>query len=275
MNRLVKFSLKAFAVLALGSMASFGFGQDPAPAAKPLSVRARFVRLDGENRFIVRTQENKEVTFFVAPGTRYVVNGKAVRLADLKPGADLTTTYTLNNNQQIANVVTVGEASPDNTAFRGVVTAKTAETITVKAQTGKEMAFNVNAKSRYLLRDKAVTINDIKIGAVVEVRYVDRDSHSWVEELIINDVTAGTTDEPGEEYKGVVVRFVGQNQVVIKTADNKEVTVDITPQTTYLLNNQPARVADFPAGAEVRVQYNLRDRRPIARSILGVRRVDR
>jgi len=272
MTRLVKFSLKAFAVLALGSMANFGFAQEPAPVAKPLSVRARFVRVEGENRFIVRTQENKEITFFTAPGTRYVVNGKAVRLADLKPGADLTTTYIINNNQQMANVVTVGEASPD-TVFRGLVTAKTAETITVKAQTGKEMAFNVNAQSRYTLRDKAITINDIKVGAVVEVRFVDRDSHSWVEELIVNDVS--TAEEQGEEYKGVVVRFVGQNQVIIKTADNKEVTVDITPQTTYLLNNQPARVADFPAGAEIRVQYNLRDRRPIARSILGVRRVDR
>jgi len=270
MNRLVKFSVKAFAVLALGSLANFGFGQEPAPIAKPLSVRARFVRLEGENRFIVRTQENKEITFFVAPGTRYVVNGKAVRLADLKPGADLTATYTLNNNQQTASVVTVGEANPD-TVFRGLVTAKTAETITVKAQTGKEMAFNVNAQSRYTLRDKAITINDIKVGAVVEVRYVDRDSHSWVEELIINDVTA---EEAGEEVKGVIVR-IGPAQVVVKTADNKEVTVDVNPQTTYLLNNQPARVADFPAGAEVRVQYNVRDRRPVARSILGLRRVDR
>ena len=69
MNRLVKFSLKAFAVLALGSFASFGFGQDPVPTGKPLSVRARFVRVEGENRFIVRTQENKEITFFTAPGT--------------------------------------------------------------------------------------------------------------------------------------------------------------------------------------------------------------
>jgi len=270
MNRFVK----AFALLALGSFAGLGFGQqvEPAPGAKALNVRGRFVRVEGENRFIVRTQENKEVTFFVAPGTRYIINGKAVRLADLKPGADLTATYIIQNNQQTANVVTVGDASPDN-VFRGRVTAKTAETITVKAAAGKEMAFSTNAQSRFTLRDKAITVNDVKIGAIVEVRYVDRDSHSWVEELIVNDVTADN-DEPGEEMKGVIVRVVGQNQVVIKTADNKEVIVDLNPQTVYKLNDQPARIADFQPGADVRVIYGVRDRRPIARTVFGVRRVN-
>jgi len=272
MNRLVK----TFAILALGSFAGISFGQavEPAPTAKPLSMRARLVRIDGDNRYIVRTQDNKEITFVVAPGTRYVVNGKAVRLADLKPGADLTTTYTVLNNQQTASVVSVGDADPD-TVFRGRVTAKTAETITVKAQTGAEKAFNMNAQSRFTQRDKAITANEVKVGAVVEVRFVVRASQPIVEELIVDDVAAAGTDEPGEEVKGVVVRFVGQTQVIIKTADNKEVVVDLNPQTTYLLNNQPARIADFPAGAEVRVQYNVRDRRPIARSILGLRRVDR
>ena len=61
-----------------------------------------------------------------------------------------------------------------------------------------------------------------------------------------------------------MVRIVGKDQVVIRTGDNKEVTVYVEPQTKYVINEQPPRFADFQPGADIRVQYVERDRRPLA-----------
>jgi len=275
MNRFVK----ALALVALGSVAAVGYAQNqdpnPNPNVKAIALRGRFLRTEGTDRIVVRTADNKEVILWSTPTTRYVVNRKVVRVNDLREGADLNATYVTRDNRYYVSNIQVGEgaaAADANTAFRGRVTAKTAETITVKSETGKEMVFNTNAQSQYKLGTKAITVNDIKVGAIVEVRFVERDSHTWVQELIINDVSTGNTDQPGEEMKGVVVRVIGQNQIVVRTADNKEVIVDVVPQTVYKFNDQPARLADFPAGSDVRVQYNVLDRRPVARGIFGLRR---
>jgi hypothetical protein len=277
MNRLVKRLTLALSIVALGWLAAPSHAQNPNPVGvKSVAVKGRFVRVEGNDRFIIRSTDNKDVILWTTPTTRYVVNGKVVRLADLTPGADLNATYVTRENRYYVDAVQVGDvaAAPADSAtvFRGRVTAKTAETIIVKNQTGKEMVFKVNNQATFKQGTKAVALNDIKVGATVEVRFVERDSHAWVQELIIDDVSAGAADEPGEEVKGVIVRFVGQNQVIVKTTDNKEVTVDLVPQTVYKFNDQPARIADFPAGADVRIMYNVRDRRPIARSILGIRR---
>jgi hypothetical protein len=73
-------------------------------------------------------------------------------------------------------------------------------------------------------------------------------------------------------YEGQVVRVVGNDQVVIRTADGKEVIVFVNPQTSYQLDNQAATFNQFQPGVPIRVEYSLRNDRPIASRILGGRR---
>jgi len=63
---------------------------------------------------------------------------------------------------------------------------------------------------------------------------------------------------------------VGQDQVIIRTADGKEVIVYVNPQTTYSFNDKPGKFVDVQPGSEIRVDYDLRDRRIMARSLLGL-----
>lgn len=46
----------------------------------------------------------------------------------------------------------------------------------------------------------------------------------------------------------------------------------VAPQTKYTINDQPAVFTDFRPGAPVGVDHDVRDRRFMARSIIGGRR---
>src|SRR5437588_55180 len=65
----------------------------------------------------------------------------------------------------------------------------------------------------------------------------------------------------GTVLEGQIVRVVGTDQVVLRTADGKEVIVFVTPKTTYLASDQAAVFTDLRPGADVSVNYELRDGR--------------
>lgn len=65
-------------------------------------------------------------------------------------------------------------------------------------------------------------------------------------------------DQPKDQViEGKILRTVGQDQFVIQTQDNREVTVYTNPQTRYTLNNNAAAFTDLRAGNSVNVNYRL------------------
>jgi len=75
---------------------------------------------------------------------------------------------------------------------------------------------------------------------------------------------------PGTVVQGTVVRVVGKDQVILRTAEGKEVIVYVSPQTTYTFNEQPGQFTDLRPGADIRVNYDVRDRRNMARGVFGL-----
>jgi hypothetical protein len=65
---------------------------------------------------------------------------------------------------------------------------------------------------------------------------------------------------------------IGDGVVVVKTGQNREITINLDPKTRYVIDDQPARITDFRTGSDVRIEYDVRDRRPVARIINRVRR---
>jgi translation initiation factor IF-1 len=165
-------------------------------AGKDLRVRGEIVRMQAPDRFIVRTSDNKEITFVAIPETRIVVNKKAARFSDLKVGAEINAVYTVRDDRFLVSAVTVGEELP----------------------------------------------------------------------------APEPAPAEGTLVTGTVVRVVGQDQVIVKTAEEKEVIIYVAPQTKYVFAEQPGRFTDLRPGADIRIQYDVRDRRNVARSIIGVRR---
>src|SRR5690349_5069685 len=71
-----------------GTPARPGVGAPAGPAAGATNIRGRIVRVQGTDQFVVRTPENKEMTFYVNPDTRYMMNNQAAKFTDLRVGAN-------------------------------------------------------------------------------------------------------------------------------------------------------------------------------------------
>jgi len=305
-----RFTLAAAGVF-LAASTAFSQGQNPNTnpnqntnqAASTTTLRGKVVRVEGQDRIVVRTNDNRDITLMANPNTRYVINGKAGQFADLRTGVDFQATYNLQNNQYMVSSIQAGEGFDTATAqpginerkFRGRVVRVDAANnqIVARSQDGKEVTLYVQKNGRFLRNGQAVRMADIQVGTVIEAQYLERDNHWWVDEVVVvTDVTdpappaqgtqppatqppatpAPGTQVQGTTVQGTVVRVVGTNQVVVRTNDNKEVTIELVPQTVYTFDNQPGQLRDIQPGQDIRVQYDVRDRRSIASRIFGARR---
>lgn len=257
-----------------------------ATAADGTTLQGKVVRVEGQDRIIVKTSDNKEVILMSNPNTRYVIDGRTGRFTDLRTGVNVRAAYNMDGNRYIVSSVQVGDAPAvvtqpqpggiNERKFRGRIVKVDAATnqIVAKAQDGNEVTLYVQKNGRFMRNGQAITLANIQVGTVIETQYVERDNHWWVEEVIVVTDNAAP-DQAGTDatqIQGTVVRIVGQNQVIIRTKDNKEFTVDLVPQTVYTFDNQPGQFRDIQPGQDIRVQYNTRERRSIASRIFGNRR---
>jgi hypothetical protein len=265
----------------LATVATYAQNQDQpqAGANNARNLRARIVRMDGNDKIVVRTNDNRDVILMVNPQTKYIVNGQPSRWNDLRADQEIHTTYTLDGDRYIVSQVQIGDnpapggdnANVNTRVFRGRVTRTFANNqFSVKSPEGKEVIFMTRPNQQLALTGKFTRLQEVPNGTEVQVTYVERDNHWYIESLVVDPQNAGAAD--ANTVQGTVVRIVGPDQVIVKTADGKEVTVYVAQQTTYRIDDQPAQITDFQAGQNVRIVTETRDRRLFGRSILGFRR---
>lgn len=182
----------------------------------------------------------------------------------------------LVNQVQIGANGTAATPNENDRRFRGRVTKiVNKEQFVVKSQVGKEVTFYTQPQAQIMIDGKSGRVEDLKVGSEVEVVYVERNDQWWVESVMVTPATANNTAPAANEVHGTILRIVGNDQVIVKTTDGKEVTVYVVPTTTYSLDNQPGRLTDLQPGTTVRVQTETRDRGLFGRSFLGLRRTNR
>ena len=149
----------------------------------------------------------------------------------------------------------------------------------VRTQDNRETVFYVNPQTRYFNSGQAAQFATVQVGSQVNAWYVPAEENRFV----VNTVAVIPVEAPAVPavtpsstafYEGDVVRVVGKDQVIIRTG-NKEIVVYVNPQTTYRVNEQPSTFTDVRVGTPVRVEYELREQRPIARGFTSVRGGDR
>jgi hypothetical protein len=162
------------------------------------------------------------------------------------------------------------------TQIRGQVIRAGNGEFVVRGSDNKEMTFRTNPQSRYFAAGKTGRFEDIRVGANINTWYGPAENNQYYANTVeVIPADAATTQVPAGNstfYEGQVVRVVGNDQVVLRTADGKEVIVFVNPQTTYQLNDQAATFNQFQPGVPIRVEYSLQNDRPIAHRILGRRR---
>jgi len=271
-------------------LAATAFSQTPVQppplksAPQDQKIHGKIVGLQGPDRVTVRTADNKEILLYANPQTRFVINGKVGAWADLRTGTDIQAVYVPRDGRFVVNTFTVGTLpagepgravvdvpqSPTLSVRGRIVATRAPDQVTVKTNDGHELTFFAATESRILVNGQPARFEDMRLGTEVTVAY----------RCVINSVTiegpppAVQPPPPaavgeGTLIQGTVIRTVGTDQVLVRTPENKEIPVYVAPTTKYVFADQPGRFTDFIPGSEVRIYYDVNDRRNIARSITG------
>jgi hypothetical protein len=149
--------------------------------------------------------------------------------------------------------------------------------VVIRTDAGKEVTLNSAAQTRFLIDGRPARFADFRVGSTINAAYfMDRDQ-MVLDTLVIGDLPAAPAPTApvapqGTLVQGTVVRVMGNDQIVIKTADGKEIIVQVSPQTKYQLTTQGGAFADVTANMPVQVWYDVIDRRPMVRTIRPWRR---
>jgi hypothetical protein len=165
------------------------------------------------DQFIVLTPDKRQLTVYVNPQTRYLMNSRAAGYSDLRVGSTVTAACDLDGRRYVANNVAITPTAPVAPAAPASPPAATAPPPAAPA------------------------------------------------------TPAPPAD--GTLIQGRVVRTVGPDQVVIQTAAGQEMVVYVSPQTVYRFNDGAGQYTDLRPGFDVGVYYDVRDRRNVARRIIG------
>ena len=152
-------------------------------------IQGRVVRLQGQDRVVVRTADKREVILHTNTQTKFLRNNRAVRFADVREGAEIDALFEVTGDQNLASSVTISSA-------------------------------------------------EAQAADVVE---------------------------------GTVVRVVeADNQIIVRTASDKEVIVVVDERTKFTFNDRSARLIDFRSGTPVRVQFDVSNQKNMARSVVAM-----
>lgn len=272
-------------------------GRSQAPetrAVKETKLHGKVVRVSvNGDSFVVQTPAGKEVTLYAGPQTRYVMDGRDVQSYDLRAGANVTAVYDVVDNRYVVRTVAMTPAPPPAVPVavpapapvvvqeRVVPVERPAPAVPVVPAAPANVE-RVRGKVVGMHQDPAYLILRTDDGREmhlyldprqdVTATFATRDGKALLSSLSAPVVEERPAPAPAS-VEGTVVRVVGpQNQVVVRTADGREMAFYADPQTVYRLDGGVTRVTDLQQGTPVTVQYVERDRRPIARAILGRRR---
>ena len=160
-----------------------GKGQTKAETKVDIRVRGKITKMEGSDRFVVRTRDNQDVVLVANPQTRYTINGKAGRFADLRVGSDLDVAYVVREDLNVVNTVIIGEpdvALADATLVEGAIVRVVGEDqIVVRDRAEKEVIVFVNPQTKFLLDERPARIVDFRQGANVRINVDVRESRNW------------------------------------------------------------------------------------------------
>jgi hypothetical protein len=156
--------------------------------------------MEAPDRFVVRTQDNKDVILATNPRTRFVIDGKAARFADLRVGAEVNVVFLVQEDLNVVETVTVGaigaiDTDPADVTFveGTVVRVVGQDQIVVRDRANKEVIVFVNPQTRFLLDERPARFTDFRQGASVRIDFDVRDRRNWA-----RSVTSGKANGKGK-----------------------------------------------------------------------------
>jgi len=159
------------------------------------------------------------------------------------------------------------QVQPRSRQIEGRILQVGSDHLVVRTRGNEQMTVHVRPQTRLLMRNKVIRLTDLRVGADVAVVAVPESDRLFADTVTLVAEEPVPAEE-GTLVEGEIVRVIGEDQVLVRTAERKEVIVFVEPRTTYLLNDQPARFTDLRAGVTINAHVNVRDGRHTAHRVI-------
>src|SRR4051812_4568329 len=115
------FGLASLAVVTL-VLPSLAQEADRKAEVRALELQGKVVRTSTD-QFVIQTRDNKEVTLFVNPQTKYLMKDRAMRFTDLRVGGNVNIAYVKEGDRYVVSTVNFVEdnVQPEGTVIEGEV----------------------------------------------------------------------------------------------------------------------------------------------------------
>jgi hypothetical protein len=131
----------------------------------------------------------------------------------------------------------------------------------------REVILHINERTKFLLNERAVRFADLREGAEIDALFDQVEDRNVASSVTI----AGAKVPPAKIIEGTVVRVLeDENLIIIRTAAREEVELVIDERTTLTIDERAARLAHFRPGTTVKVNFDVRQRKNIARSVVAM-----
>jgi hypothetical protein len=163
--------------LAIAAFTASAWGQRPArETPKGTRIKGHIVRVQGPDRFVVRTADKREVILHTHPETRFLLNDRVVRFTDLREGAEIDAVFDVVEERNLVNSVTITSAEaieefPAPKIIEGTIVRmlEADNQFVVRTMTGEEVVVVAEERTAFTIDDRPVRLVDFRPGAVVRV----------------------------------------------------------------------------------------------------------
>jgi len=138
----------------------------------------------------------------------------------------------------------------------------TGNSFVVGVEGGKEVTLYTGDRTRYRHRDKDARFTDIRVGMPITAAY-----EVTGERYIVSSMDLDAADDTA--MTGTIVRTLGDDRFVVRTADGKEVIFYAEPKSVYEFEGRPGRFTDLREGVAVDVNFDVREKKHYARRVIG------
>jgi len=166
----------------------------PADSPSPAQMKQRTIEVQGrvaktgQGQFVVETRDNKQVTILTNPQTRFMMNKKAVRFADLRVGSTITVAVMVEGDRQIAETVTfvVDEEPAEGTLIEGQIVRVIGEDqVVVLTPERKEVIVFVDPRTTFQLENRTGKFTDLRTGVSVRAQVNVREGRHTARQIVV------------------------------------------------------------------------------------------
>jgi len=134
--------------------------------------------MQGPNQFVVRTADKREVILHTHPRTRFLLNDRAARFADLREKAEVVVLFDETEGRNVVSSVAIaGDEEPGTEVVEGEVirVLEPQNQLVIRTAAGKEVILATHERTTFTLNERNARLVDFRPGTPVKVRFSVKD----------------------------------------------------------------------------------------------------